>query len=305
MLEILDVDPLVRALPSETTVTDAGLKHLAGLSNLREPALPDAGVTAQGRAGLSAALPGCQSESTGTGEGPGEACGPVMNPKLMALALNDGFRLDHFLGGLVIRVEDAGELSLASGQVVACDPGYLSFPGGWPPFARTLPPGRYPVRVSVVHLDTGAVRVAQAALGPRPRPACPIRAGDPAGRGRGHAGTGRILSRTASTRGRAAFWTSRLPERSTSGARDGKTTGREFSRTWPSVMAAHWSNSVLAPDSGLNMVMFPSGIGDGRYPSFWGFDAADRLVCLVTDFQLLVGGEAYPSALPRVRGGGG
>ena len=37
----------------------------------------------------------------------------------------------------------------------------------------------------------------------------------------------------------------------------------------------HWSNAVLDPESGLNIVMFPSGIGDGRYPSFWGFDAAD------------------------------
>ena len=283
---------LVELNLSETQVTDAGLKHLAGLSNLRELALPDDGVTAGGRAWLLAALPGCREEGPGTAEYPAGACGPAGNPKLMALALNDGFRLDSFLGGLVIRVEDAGELSLPSGQVVACDPGYLEHPDFWPPFARAVPPGRYPVRVSVVHLDTGAVRVALAALILDPAP--PVRfelatrpGQDVATLGPdetfGHgvdSGTSCFLDLQAAreVHERCQRW-----ERHRQGVQPDLSVSRD----------RHWSNSVLDPESGLNMVLFPSGIGDGRYSSYWGFDAADRLVCLVTDFELLAGGEAY------------
>ncbi len=44
---------------------------------------------------------------------------------------------------------------------------------------------------------------------------------------------------------------------------------------------------------GLNIVLFHSGFGDGRYASYWGFDAANRLVCLITDFEVLYQGECY------------
>ena len=166
---------------SETNVTDAGLKHLAGLSNLKDLALPDR-VTAQGRAWLSAALPGCRSEGTGKPRFRVRcAATPRSTRNSWPWPSTTGFRLDHFLGGLVVRVEDAGGLSLPSGQVVACDPGYLEHPDLWPPFARAVPPGRYPVRVGVVHLDRGAVRSGPGGLDPRPGSARPVRAGDPAG----------------------------------------------------------------------------------------------------------------------------
>ncbi len=288
---------------SETNVTDAGLKHLAGLSNLKDLALPD-GVTAQGRAWLSAALPGCRSEGAGEAAFPGAVCDATVHPKLMAMALNDGFRLDHFLGGLVVRVEDAGGLSLPSGQVVACDPGYLEHPDLWPPFARAVPPGRYPVRVGVVHLDRGAVRVALAALILDPAP--PVRfelatrPGEDAatlgpGESFGHgvdSGTSCFLDFQAAreVHERCQRW-----DRHRQGSQPELSVGRD----------RHWANSVLDPATGLNMVMFPSGIGDGRYSSYWGFDAADRLVCLVTDFELLAGGEAYFPRCPECGAGEG
>ena len=67
----------------------------------------------------------------------------------------------------------------------------------------------------------------------------------------------------------------------------------------------HWSNSVVDPESGPNMVLFPSGIGDGRYSSYWGFDSAGRTVCLVTNFKLLAGGEAYLPRCPECGAGEG
>jgi hypothetical protein len=51
----------------------------------------------------------------------------------------------------------------------------------------------------------------------------------------------------------------------------------------------YWTNIVVDPASGADAVAFTSGYGDGYYPSYWGFDADDEVVCLVTDFGLLAG----------------
>jgi hypothetical protein len=36
-----------------------------------------------------------------------------------------------------------------------------------------------------------------------------------------------------------------------------------------------------------NVAIFSSGWGDGMYSTYWGLDAGDRPVCLVTDFQVV------------------
>jgi Protein of unknown function (DUF4241) len=54
----------------------------------------------------------------------------------------------------VVEVRDAGLLHLATGRLVACEPRYL---GGVDPFQlafnATVPPGRYPVTVSIARFD--------------------------------------------------------------------------------------------------------------------------------------------------------
>lgn len=35
------------------------------------------------------------------------------------------------------------------------------------------------------------------------------------------------------------------------------------------------------------LLFFSSGDGDGAYPSYWGFDDAGQLCCLMTDFRIL------------------
>jgi hypothetical protein len=40
--------------------------------------------------------------------------------------------------------------------------------------------------------------------------------------------------------------------------------------------------------AGGNLIAFSSGWGDGCYASFFGYDAHDKLVGLVTDFQVLL-----------------
>ena len=222
----------------------------------------------------------------------------------MTLALSDGFRLDHFLGGLVIRVEDAGELSLPSGQLVACDPGYLEHPDSWPPFARAVPPGRYPVRVSVIHLDTGAVQVALASLILDPSPPVRFELATRPGQDVATLTPGETFGHGVDS-GMSCFLdlqaAHEVHERCKRWERHRQGESPELSVC----RDQHWSSSVFDPESGLNMVLFPSGIGDGRYSSYWGFDAADRLVCLVTDFELLAGGEAYLPRCPECGAGDG
>ena len=48
-----------------------------------------------------------------------------------------------------------------------------------------------------------------------------------------------------------------------------------------------WWSMTLNIETGLNVVVFHSGWGDGSYPSFWGYDEHGEVVCLVTDFYML------------------
>jgi hypothetical protein len=55
-----------------------------------------------------------------------------------------------------------------------------------------------------------------------------------------------------------------------------------------------WANVCIDPATGANLVAFQSGAGDGSYGSWFGYDAADRPIALVTDFaleELADGGE--------------
>jgi hypothetical protein len=48
-----------------------------------------------------------------------------------------------------------------------------------------------------------------------------------------------------------------------------------------------WGNMILDPTTGLNVIAFSSGWGDGAYTSYWGLDTAGQVVCLLTDFRVL------------------
>jgi hypothetical protein len=43
----------------------------------------------------------------------------------------------------------------------------------------------------------------------------------------------------------------------------------------------------LAPQTRANLIAFSSGAGEGVYATYVGYDAAERVSCLVTDFALL------------------
>ncbi len=59
----------------------------------------------------------------------------------------------------------------------------------------------------------------------------------------------------------------------------------EMERTY--VDTRSWTNFVLDPATGLNVVTFSAGFGDGLYASYFGRDGRGAVSCLVTDFALI------------------
>jgi hypothetical protein len=84
-------------------------------------------------------------------------------------AFQDGVGIDYTLQSDVgavaehytLHLHSIGELVLTSGRILACDPMLMC---ETPPIADTVPPGRYPVILSVAELPSGDQRVACALL---------------------------------------------------------------------------------------------------------------------------------------------
>lgn len=54
----------------------------------------------------------------------------------------------------------------------------------------------------------------------------------------------------------------------------------------------------VVPDarmSDANVVVFSSGMGDGFYASYWGYDERDEPVCLITDFTVVHSAQEEPA----------
>jgi hypothetical protein len=55
----------------------------------------------------------------------------------------------------------------------------------------------------------------------------------------------------------------------------------------PELRRKHVVNLVVEPASGLNVVIFNCGMGDGYYPTWVGRTAAGELACFVADLEVL------------------
>ena len=196
----------------------------------------------------------------------------------------DGKEIDTEIGRVTLRARPAGELTVTSGRVVACDP--LSSPEDGP-YARAVPAGTFPVTLGVAHIEDGDRRVAGAlvrfAEGAPASWEMALREGEelseldedevfgyPV-----DSGTGCFMDEEMArlVAGRAdddeAFADAVIDEME-----------RNYEDTWS------WADIELDPDSGANIVAFSTGVGDGRYASYFGLGESGEVVCLVTDFSL-------------------
>jgi hypothetical protein len=193
-------------------------------------------------------------------------------------------------GAMTVRVVEAGRLRLPAGEVVAADPFAAA---DTPPLAVSLAPGDYPVRLCRLQYANSPYEAIGAAR-------LDVAEGDPVtwqmalvtGRRMPRLGPDEIVgypvdsgSGTFASPAAALLFGKRL---SRFGMLD---TG--FVRKFSAAMEANapsgggWANLVLDRASGLNMIVFQSGYGDGVYASYWGYAAGGSLVCLVTDFGLV------------------
>jgi hypothetical protein len=190
---------------------------------------------------------------------------------------------NSFDGEYHLEIKELADVVLTSGKIVACDPFTLF--GADKAFERSVPPGRYPVIVTLTKYETGSTRTAFARLqfqsGQPVRWEMALKPGqnlaglaDDEFYGYGvDTGTGCFMDADAVPllEGNEAFI---------------ELMHAEMSKDYPHET---WDGGAFTVNAGtgLNLVSFFSGWGDGSYPSFWGFDAEDRLLCLMTDFCIL------------------
>ena len=192
----------------------------------------------------------------------------------------------------VVEVHDAGLLHLPTGRVVACDPFWGSqVQRQVAPFTVAVPPGRYPVTLSLARGLLGrpdpVPRLGAAAkLTIRDEPVLAWEVAlhpgeDPErlppdqiytlGVDSGHAG---LLD--ASAVGALAA----LDE-----------PGSELDRLFEQVWGNDWVNLVVDQAAGLNVVVFHCGLGDGGYATWIGRGVEGEPVCFVVD--LLVFSDSF------------
>jgi hypothetical protein len=192
----------------------------------------------------------------------------------------------------VVEVQDAGTLNLATGRVTACDP----FWGGQverqvAPFTVTVPPGRYPVSVSLARglldgPDPVPLLGAAAKLTIREEPVVAwevaLRLGqNPA----------RLQDDQIYTMGVDSGHGSLLDASAVGALAALDEPGSELDTLFEQVWSTEWANLVVDQASGLNVVVFHCGLGDGGYATWIGRNAAGEPACFVVD--LLVFSDSY------------
>lgn len=185
---------------------------------------------------------------------------------------------------------DVGDLILTSGKLIAAD---ALVRMAEVPFDFNLKPGRYPVTLSIAnYISRKSERVAYAMLSLSEK--TPIRwekatylheEGDSISPSEyefyGYSvdsGTGsfmdaeveQILLDTEFVEPKEDAWWYRLDELLDQSSR----------RTWS------WANMCIDEKSQANIIAFSSGLGDGTYPSYFGYDEKNEVSKIVTDFLL-------------------
>ncbi len=211
----------------------------------------------------------------------------------LARVLSTAFVPGAQFSALVLEVRTVGELFVSSGQIVACDP--LVCPET-KPFTRTVPIGSHPVTVSIARFPDGDERIGCAMLKWNDSPVTDwepalLPGQDPTKLKTDEffaypvdAGLGCFMDQDA-----AMLLIRRMDE-----LRDKDSDSNYFDDVLEAELNVNykhtrdWTNHHPVPDRPHNVIIFSSGDGDGRYPSFFGM-ASGAATCLVTDFCILPG----------------
>lgn len=183
-----------------------------------------------------------------------------------------------------LTVQELGEIYLPTGKIVANDPLCLFEKN---PFERTVAPGKYPVTLYLLHIDTD-IRVAFAEITFNDNPPKSFELAIHAGEdittlkeeeffGYGvDSGTGGFMD----------YETCMEYEKLLDATED--YSWRELDALLDkSYVHTYSTANICLPGSEKNLVVFSSGYGDGGYPSFWVLDQNNEPCRLITDFCII------------------
>lgn len=209
-----------------------------------------------------------------------EASARLPQSVLFSQAFGSGVTVTTPDGAVALSALEIGKLGVPSGRIVACDPFICDRTEA---FSRRVPTGKFPVQLAIAKLPNDErVAFARILFADRPavrwemalRPGQTLKDLKP-GYIHGYGvdtGTGAFMD--AATL--APYLAATADEAATMRLVDVLNAAPVGSRAW-----------LLRPYGQANVAMFSSGWGDGFYASYFGLDAAGRVVALVTDFGVV------------------
>jgi hypothetical protein len=198
----------------------------------------------------------------------------------------DGRRVNSAdFGPVTLRLHEAGHVVLTTGRVVACDP--LVAPET-EAYTVALPPGRHRLVLSVADFDDGDQRVAGAMLRvgdsePAAWEMALLPGEDVAALGEDEIFGFGVDSATACLMDAAAARAVAVLQEANAESFF-QLVEDEMEKSYVDTWS--WAEVVLDEASGLNVVTYSTGLGDGLYASYFGRDASGEVCRLVTDFAL-------------------
>lgn len=196
----------------------------------------------------------------------------------------DGKEINTEQGRVTLRRREIAPLHVTTNSIVACDPGS---PDDAEAFTQAVAPGTYPVTLSVATYEDDDQRVAGAML--RFSEAAPVRWSIALlpDEDESQLGVDEIFGYTVES-AHGCFMDSSAAISLLRCHEEYENFDDAIAAELDKAYVDTWSYADIKPDpeSEANIVVFSSGMGDGLYASYFGFDADDNPVCLATDFSL-------------------
>jgi len=184
-----------------------------------------------------------------------------------------------------IRTEAIATLNVPSGEIIASDAFFGTLTQ---PLVRRVPPGQYPVSLSLIRENGQAWEsVAAAKIEFQSTRAVSWELALIPGQDLNSLKPGEIFGYAVDS-GTGSFASPASAQALTSkldhdqGYIDEINKASEVHSTTGS-----WASLIPEPTTSQNIVLFASGYGDGFYASYWGLDQRGQAVCLITDFTLV------------------
>lgn len=203
-------------------------------------------------------------------------------------AFEDGRTIETEGGTATFKVHHIGNLVVSTGFIVACDP-FVFF--DTIPFTNQIPIGTYPIILNVIqwaddqrvayaklHISNETSVEWEMALLPGQELASLTEEDEYFGYPV-DAGTGCFMDKSAAEilitkdESYSQFMIAEME--------------KHYVHTWD------WTNMELNSETNANLIAFKSGLGDGMYPSYFGFDANRKITSLITDFLVIDDEEVY------------